>query len=51
MGVGGIQPKQHIQPLLTTRNQSSGKQSKIRDVTMSQSQSDDGSRWEPKLSQ
>ena len=32
-------------------NQSSGKQSKPRDVKMSRSQSDNSSRWEPKLSQ
>ena len=38
-------------PLFTTSNQSSGKQSKSRDITRSRSQSEDGSRWEPKLSQ
>ena len=37
--------------LFTTRNQSSGKQPRSRDVMRSRSQSDDGSRWESKLSQ
>ena len=37
--------------LFTTSNQSSGKQSMSRDVTKLMSQSDDGSRWDPKQSQ
>ena len=50
-GLGAYNLSNIYMPLFTTRNQSNGMQSKSRDITRSRSQFDDGSRWEPKLSQ
>ena len=52
-GMGrGMQPEQHLyRPLFIARNQSNGKQFEYHDITRSRSQSDDGSRRGPKLSQ
>ena len=39
--LGGVQSEQHLRPLFTTSNQSSGKQSKSYGIMRSLSQSDD----------